>query len=212
MDDKKAVLEAICDIFTTENEEWMAAGKIAAHLTERLNLRPPTTATILNGIMSGIGIEMETRKRGHRPTQGYSADMCRLFLENSDEVLDSYIEVAPIQAQPDGESLKRNASEVLTWISSLEPLWRDRIEALKQERGFDDIEALTSLCGYTLDNSLHMIVPKHPILEGVPWQADEKNCPECGVSYHEKYPSQATCGAYQCGKSYNEKLRLAAVG
>lgn len=215
MEDSQELLDAICDIFEEVGEEFINAGALAAHLTRKFAIKPAMSATRLIPIMQDLGIEVEIMKRGNRPTQGYTAADCLDARDLEDRVMKdpSILEAKPDPPKVsdtrdiDMDILKVYATELMSWIASIEPLWKSRINALKDERGFDDLLALASLVGWTLDNEGHMIVPSAPIFDAVQWNPGSKTCPICGTGYNEAYPGQATCGAYQCGKTYNASKR-----
>ena len=210
MKDNQAILDGICRIFESEDKDWLPAGLIAAHLTKNLSIKPPLTATRLKPIMDDMQIEMTTRTMGHRPTQGYLLEDCKLQkeAESIEFVPQTYPDSSYPDPQPqqiDRDILNVYAAEIIRWMRHLEPVWDDRIDALKAERGFNDLLTLISLAAWTLDQEAHMIVPAMDIFDHSSWHPDGSTCPECGKNYKESYPGQATCGDYHCGKSYNAK-------
>lgn len=99
--------------------------------------------------------------------------------------------------------LDKCAKAVLDWVQSLDPDWGYLVQALKEERGFDDKAVLASLAGYVLDNRLHMIVPQNESLQGVHWTMEDQICPVCKSVYQMSYPGQQACLDPECGRIFH---------
>jgi hypothetical protein len=96
-----------------------------------------------------------------------------------------------------------SAKILLPFIASLDPLWRDEIDCMKQERGFDDLQCLGALVGYTLEQQAHMWIPRHPFFSDTHMAAGTKReCPECHKEWIVAYPGQPVC-SNRCAASYH---------
>lgn len=102
-------------------------------------------------------------------------------------------------------SLDDCAATLADWICTLDPTWANRLQIMKDERGFTTTQALSTCIAYVLEHDLHMVILKHDALEPSPWRRGEKmECPECGTLYAPVYPGQPYCGNL-CADTYRRR-------
>ena len=111
----------------------------------------------------------------------------------------------PIRAS---HSLDECSATLADWICALDPTWANRLQIMKDERGFSTTQALSTCIAYVLEHDLHMVILKHDALEPSPWRRGEKmECPECHALYTPNYPGQPYCGN-SCADQYREQHQL----
>lgn len=87
-----------------------------------------------------------------------------------------------------------SARILLPFIASLDPLWRDEIDVMRSERGFDELQTIGALVGYTLEQQAHMWIPQHPFFSDTHRPAGTRQaCPQCGEGWIVAYPGQPVC-------------------
>lgn len=103
------------------------------------------------------------------------------------------------------DNLEKAAKFLLAHIGSLDPTWKSRLEILKSERGFTDVQALGSMVGYALERGEHLLCPTHPYFEPDYHGAatgDVAIC-ACGQAYKVAYPGQPYC-SNACAMKYRK--------
>lgn len=111
-----------------------------------------------------------------------------------------------VEEKPDRSDFEARANEaaemVYDWIAGLEPLWGERLQIMRDERGLTKLQCLGSLIAYPLEHALHMTVVQHPAFEGTLWQPGGKlTCPNCAMEYEPPYPGMPYCGG-ACAAAY----------
>ena len=95
----------------------------------------------------------------------------------------------PMSTPADAE-IERCCQVALTFVGSLDPGWKERIEIMLEVRNFCARQALGAMMGYCLDRSLHLEIPSHPFFEPGNHPMLEKPCEECGVMFSPKVPGE----------------------
>jgi hypothetical protein len=91
------------------------------------------------------------------------------------------------------------------YIFSLDPTWANRLQVMKDERGFTTLQAISTCIAHVLERGEHMMVIKHEALEPNPWRRGEKmECPECHVLYTPRYPGEPYC-SNEHAESYRKR-------
>jgi len=109
------------------------------------------------------------------------------------------------QITVESHTLDNCAESLASWICTLDPTWANRLQIMKDERGFSTTQALSTCIAYVLEHDLHMVILKHDALEPSPWRRGEKmECPECHVLYTPNYPGQPYCGN-SCAETYRKR-------
>jgi hypothetical protein len=105
------------------------------------------------------------------------------------------------------ENLRKAAKFLATYIASLSPEYGDRLQILKDERGFDDLQALGSIVCASLDRGEHMLIPSHSLfasIEPIHGTGEHVNCP-CGKQFTSQYPGENRC-SNECAVKYRGKI------
>ena len=98
--------------------------------------------------------------------------------------------------------IAESANILVPFIKELDPLWADYIEVMRAERGFDNLQIMAALVGYTLDQAGHMWVPQHPFFFDTHKPAGSKSpCKQCGLDFIAPYPGAQLCGN-DCAYTY----------
>lgn len=101
--------------------------------------------------------------------------------------------------------IMESAKLVVPFIASLDPLWSDEIEVMRKERGWDDLQILGALCGYTLEQQAHMWIPQHPFFSDNHIPAGARQvCVVCDKEWIVAYPGQPVC-SNACAEAYYAK-------
>lgn len=86
------------------------------------------------------------------------------------------------------------AEHLVSWIGTLDPMWKERLTIMRAERGFTASQMLGTCAAYVLDESLHMILVPHEALQPNPWRVGEQmRCQGCETLFNPKYPGQPFC-------------------
>lgn len=127
------------------------------------------------------------------------------------EPLESREEKYP-QAPPAAHSLDECAEAIIEWVAALDPAWGDRVKVLRDERNLSAKQALGSMVGYVLDQSLHMIVPNNPAFETTLREAQEAICrlPSCGKPFSRRYPGEPF-HSNECARAWHAEHGAAAA-
>lgn len=93
------------------------------------------------------------------------------------------------------ENLEKAARFLATYLGSLDETYKDRLEILKSERSFTDLQAIGSIVCYALDHGQHLLVSSHPFFESEPvGGTGEAAICECGKPFKTDYPGMKFCG------------------
>lgn len=93
------------------------------------------------------------------------------------------------------DNLLKAASFLVAHLASLSPEYAERLQILKDERNFNDYQAIGSLVCTMLDRGEHLLVPFHPLFIGE--SSSEPLGPitcSCGNVYTPAYHGQPYCG------------------
>ena len=97
------------------------------------------------------------------------------------------------------------AKELLHYIGSIEPLWKERIDITRSEFSLDDLQILGAYVGSVLDGGQHTVVPRHAFFEpgfvAVDTSGGDNICPVCQKPWAPAYASQPVC-SNACAKTY----------
>lgn len=92
------------------------------------------------------------------------------------------------------DNLIKAATFLANYVSSLAPEYAERLQILKDERHFNDFQALGSLVCTMLDRGEHLLVPFHPLfVDQSPTPAGTPTTCGCGATYTPEYPGQPFC-------------------
>jgi hypothetical protein len=90
---------------------------------------------------------------------------------------------------------REEGQRLLDWIASLDPAWKDRIAALREERHTDPLQTIAILACYTLESGQHMQIPIiEQLLDGFTPAGATAICVVCEKEYTLAYPGQPFCG------------------
>ena len=83
----------------------------------------------------------------------------------------------------------------ITTLQTLSPAWRDKIQALMEERHLTPTQALGSLAAFALDTGQYLIVPDHPFFHDQTLRpaGTHQLCPVCEKEWELLYPGQPVC-------------------
>ena len=95
-----------------------------------------------------------------------------------------------------------SAKILVPFIASLDPLWADELDIMGKERGWDPLQIIGALCGYTLEQQAHMWIPQHPFFSDNhhPTGSDVE-CRQCKKIFKAPYPGAFICSNY-CAEIY----------
>jgi len=87
------------------------------------------------------------------------------------------------------------AERILDWLKNLDATWKNRIEALVEERKLEPLQVIGVLCSWSLENGMHMEIPVLPqLLDGFSPAGTTAECPQCLTEYVMEYPGKPYCG------------------
>lgn len=92
-------------------------------------------------------------------------------------------------------------TKFLNWLVSLDPAWKDRVDAMRGERHISDLQCIGILCSWTLESGMHMEVPVvAQLMDGFTPVGGEAICPvgkeknpNCLEIYVPEYPGKPYC-------------------
>ena len=103
----------------------------------------------------------------------------------------------------DRDFLLACASEFVTWIGLQDPMYVERIEILKSERGLDNLQALASLVAGCLDRGDHMYYCEREFMTaGYSGHLGPRPCVVCDVEFSPSQAQDEMCGAKACSEAY----------
>jgi hypothetical protein len=88
--------------------------------------------------------------------------------------------------------MAEHATALLQFVGTLDPTWQTRIDAVRAERGFSDVQMVTAWIARTLENESHMTAPQHPFFT-VEYQPSSGVCPACGTAFKPAFAGQTYC-------------------
>lgn len=123
-------------------------------------------------------------------------------------------EVSTGQPHPEKPS-EEMAWAFIDWLSYLEPAWKDRIEALMDERHIGPVNTIGLLAGWTLESGMHMEISILPqLMDDYNPAGSQQQCPECNDRYKLLYPQQPFC-SNKCAEAWHaanqDKKRIPVI-
>ena len=90
---------------------------------------------------------------------------------------------------------EEEAQRMYDWICSLNVTWKERADAMRDERQVDPLLAIGILAGNTLESGEHMAAPiLEELMDGFSPAGSKLTCSECGNEYTALYGGQPYCG------------------
>jgi len=94
----------------------------------------------------------------------------------------------------DRERLEQCATELFTFVCSLDPMWAERAKITMQEKGYSHLQLFGAWMGQVLDAGSHMLSPPHKFFEqGFNAAGAERECDACGRTFKVGFAGQICC-------------------
>lgn len=176
----------------------------------------PTKETV----ESGLTLKQQLEQPSSAQTGGdLRGDLSRRLQEEQRVMQQQMLEAwaletrTQIQAQ-EPMSLEQMAETLLRWISSVDPAWQQRIQALRDEKKFTALQAIASMVGRVLDHHQHLQIPHNPLFDTQDMRplSEKRMCSICGEWYRPRYAGQPCCLKVECGTEYWDRKNKAAQG